>query len=250
MCGNAQRETSWRRRIGPMRTLPIHFFVALAALLALSGAAADSGKAGPDELMRGATAALAGYLKPDGVPRAMAPAKVAEGVEATVLPLFDLGQMAQLALARGWRQATTEQQRALAAEFKPLLLRAFAATLAHRPLQAIEVRPLRLAADATEVLIRSSVGQPGAEPMAIDYAMAKTAAGWKVLDVRVSGISLIGAFRANFTEALRAHGVDGLLRSMAASNRQSDAGLEPPPGGPRAAAFMYAVMTSAVRGQK
>ena len=66
--------------------------------------------------------------------------------------------------------------------------------------------------------------QPGAERITIDYDMERTAAGWKVYDIKVGGISLITTYRSNFDQAIRDGGVDGLIKSLSAKNRQADAG--------------------------
>ena len=45
--------------------------------------------------------------------------------------------------------------------------------------------------------------QPGAQPVPIDYSMEKTAAGWKVYDVMVGGVSLVANYRTEFANMVR-----------------------------------------------
>jgi phospholipid transport system substrate-binding protein len=63
------------------------------------------------------------------------------------------------------------------------------------------------------------VRQAGAEPVAIDYSMAKTPGGWKVYDVAVGGVSLVTTYRDIFAAEVRGGGIDGLIESIAAKNR-------------------------------
>jgi len=77
-------------------------------------------------------------------------------------------------------------------------------------------------ADA-EVTVRSQVKQSGAEPITIDYAMEKTASGWKIFDVSIGGISLAANYRTAFGEEVRNHGVEGLITLLADKNRQAAA---------------------------
>ena len=81
--------------------------------------------------------------------------------------------------------------------------------------------PLRARADDTEVTVRSQVRQPGTEPVAIEYDLAKTESGWKVFDVRVAGISLVATYRTTFTEEVRNRGIEGLIGALSSKNRQA-----------------------------
>jgi phospholipid transport system substrate-binding protein len=46
--------------------------------------------------------------------------------------------------------------------------------------------------------------------------MERTAACWKVYDVRIEGISLMASYRAAFADEVRNRGVDGLIRRISA----------------------------------
>ena len=65
--------------------------------------------------------------------------------------------------------------------------------------------------------------QPGTEPLTLDYDMEKTAAGWKVYDIKIDGVSLILTYCETFAGKVREGGVDGLIKSLADKNRQRDA---------------------------
>jgi phospholipid transport system substrate-binding protein len=56
--------------------------------------------------------------------------------------------------------------------------------------------------------------------VSIDYEMEKTDAGWKIYDVKVGGVSLVTTYRDTFASEVREHGVDGLIKSLAAKNRE------------------------------
>lgn len=149
--------------------------------------------------------------------------KLAELVDAKILPYFDFTRMTQLALAVNWRRATPDQQKALTQEFRTLLVRTYSTALSSYRDQVIEFKPLRARPEDTEVTVRSEVKQKGAQPVTIDYDMEKTAAGWKVFDVKVGGVSLITTYKDDFANQVRDSGVDGLIKTLASKNRQSDA---------------------------
>jgi phospholipid transport system substrate-binding protein len=185
--------------------------------------AAPSEGAAPDVLLSAATVAVAAGLKEDRQLPKRNPAKIAQLVESTILPLFNFNHMTQLAVARNWRVASPAQQTALVAEFRTLLVRTYSNALENYRDQAVEYRPLHLAAGETDVTVKSSVRQPGAERLTIDYDMEKTAAGWKVYDIKIAGISLITTYQSMFAQTVRDEGVEGLIKSLSEKNRQAAA---------------------------
>lgn len=174
----------------------------------------------PDVLLTAVTAEVTAILKQDKVLQAGSPAKLAELVEARILPHFDFARMTQNAAARNWPLATPEQQKALTAEFKTLLARTYSIALSSYRDHVIEYKPLRATPEATEVTVKSEVKQPGSERITIDYDMAKTPAGWKVYDIKIAGISLVSTYRDTFSGRVRDGGIDGLIKSLADKNRQ------------------------------
>src|SRR4051812_33113446 len=116
-----------------------------------------------------------------------------------------------IAVARNWRLATPEQQKALTVEFKTLLVRTYSTALASYRDQVIDYKPLRAAPDATEVTVRSDVKQSGGDRMTIDYDMEKTASGWKVYDIKIEGMSLVTNYQSTFAGKVRDGGIDGLI---------------------------------------
>ncbi len=156
--------------------------------------------------------------------------QIASLIETKVVPLFDFSRMTRLAVARNWRTATPAQQAALTAAFKALLVRTYSSALSSYRDQVIEFRSLRSAPGATEVTVKSVVKQSGTEPIAMDYDMEKTPAGWKVYDITVAGISLVTSYRDSFSEMVRDGGVDGLIKALEEKNRQDESRSAAPKG--------------------
>ena len=187
---------------------------ALAAPFSLAQAVA------PDVLLNAVTSEVIAIIRQDKDIQAGDPARVADLVETRILPLFDFTRMTRIAVARNWRLATPEQQKALTLEFKTLLVRTYSTALSSYRDQVIEYKPLRVAPDATEVTVRSDVQQSGAERLTIDYDMEKTPAGWKVYDIKIAGVSLVTTYRGTFAGKVRDGGIEGLIKSLSDKNRQ------------------------------
>jgi len=193
------------------------------SLLALLVPVVQAQEPAPDVLVKSITEEVVAVLKQDKDIQAGNPKKIEELIEAKVLPHFNFIRMTRIAMARNWRLATPEQQKELTAEFKTLLVRTYSTALSNYRDQLIDYKPLRAKPEDVEVTVRSEVKQSGSsQPVAIDYELEKTPNGWKVYDVKVGGVSLVTTYRDTFTSEVKEHGVDGLIKSLAAKNRQSE----------------------------
>jgi phospholipid transport system substrate-binding protein len=191
------------------------------ALAALSAAAQPAAPAAvrPDVLMSSVTAEVIAILKQDIA--AGQATNVAQLVETRILPLFDFERMTRMAVARNWRLASAEQQAALVAQFRTLLVRTYSSALSSYRDEELEYKPLRVAPGETDVLVKSAVRR-GAESLTIDYDMESTAASWKVYDVTISGVSLVITYRETFAATVRAGGIDGLVKLLSDRNRENE----------------------------
>jgi len=201
--------------------------LAMLVALALPGAQAQQllapASVRPDTLMRAMTEEVFAILRNDVA--AARPTDIARLVETRIVPVFDFQRMTSIAVAQNWRLASAEQQAALVVQFRTLLVRTYSHALENYRDQEISYRPLRAAADDTEVLVRSFVRRPGAEPLSIDYEMADGLTGWKVYDVKVGGVSLVMTYRDSFAAAVRADGIDGLIKLLSDRNRLNETAL-------------------------
>lgn len=205
------------KALGLEGTVPV--LVALKQPAAASALMTGAPDTAPDVLLSTATAVVIANLRQHRDLQSSSSASIAQLVEATILPLFNFGRMTQLAVATNWRVASPEQKQALTTEFRTLLVRTYSTALASYRNQTIEYLPVRIAPGDAAATVRSTVRQPGAERMTLDYDLEKTAAGWKVYDVRIAGMSLVTTYRSTFAQTVREAGVDGLINALAAKNR-------------------------------
>jgi phospholipid transport system substrate-binding protein len=173
----------------------------------------------PDVLVKSITEEVIAAVRQNKGIQAGDTRKLAELVEAKILPHFDFARITQIAMGVNWRRAIPEQQEQLIREFRTLLVRTYSGALAGYRDQVIEFRPLRARPGDTEVTVHSQVRQSGVEPIAIEYDLEKTGSAWKVFDVRVAGISLVATYRSAFAEEVRNHGVEGLISLLSSKNR-------------------------------
>ncbi len=195
------------------------FLAAFAALaLCLLPAVPALAQEAPDAMVKRIATETVQLIKADPKLQAGDPARVREVIEQKLLPNFDFTRMTALAMGRNWRQATPEQQQRLTDEFRTLLVRTYSNALTQYRDETIDVKPLKVDPNATEVTVRSEVVRPGRPPVQIDYSMGRTPQGWKAYDVVVGGVSLVTNYRDEFNEQVKSGGVDGLVKALAARN--------------------------------
>jgi len=197
--------------------LPLLLVSALLAALVTPPALAE--ETAPDVLVKSISEEVIAAIRQDKGIQAGDPRKIAELVEAKILPHFDFRHTTQIAMGVNWRRASPEQQEQLTREFRALLVRTYSSALAGYSDQVIEFRPLRAQPGDSEVTVRSQVRRSGAEPIAIEYDLERTGPAWKVFDIRVAGISLAATYRSAFAEEVRNHGIDALISLLSSKNR-------------------------------
>ncbi|MFL6571085.1 MAG: phospholipid-binding protein MlaC [Burkholderiales bacterium] len=186
-------------------------------------AAAKAQELAPDVLVKNVTTEVVELITKDKEIRSGNRSKLIQVIEGKVLPHFNFSSMTALAMGQNWSKATPEQKKRLLAEFRTLLVRTYASALAAYSEQRFDFRPLRARPTDTDVTVNVRVIQSGAQPVPIDYSMEKTAAGWKVYDVMVGGVSLVANYRTEFNATVREVGIEGLIRNLQAKNRSLEA---------------------------
>ena len=190
--------------------------VGLSAQLALAQEA-------PDALVKKNTNEILAALKADKDLAAGNQKKIEKLADEKILPLFNFTRMTQLAVGRNWKDASDAQKKSLIDEFRTLLVRTYSTSLTQFRNQTIDVKPMKMAAGDTEVVVKTQVNQPGGQPVPIDYSMEKSGDSWKVYDVLIDGVSLVTNYRSSFNTEIQKSGIDGLIKSMSERNTKNAA---------------------------
>lgn len=185
---------------------------------------ADDLKA-PDALIRDVVNEVLDALTKDKALHDGDQQKVQALVEAKILPQFDFTRVTQKTVGgKSWRAATPEQRTALTSEYRNFLVRFYTKAFTSYKDQKVEVKPLKQAPVDDEVTVKSTITKPGGQPVQVDYDLYKTAAGWKVYDVSIQEISLVGTYKSQFAEKIAQSGIDGLIAWLKDNNQSAAAG--------------------------
>lgn len=191
------------------------FLVACSLLMASALAFAMEG---PDELVKRTAEDVLAVVKNDKEIQAGNQERIFALAEEKILPNFNFEKVSRLVLGKNWTKATPEQKSAFQDEFKTLLLRTYAVALSKYKNQTIEYKPFRMESDAATASVKTMILQPGGQPIAVDYTLAKQADSWKVYDIVIEGVSLVTNYRGQFAQEIRQNGLDSLIKKLAEKN--------------------------------
>jgi len=177
----------------------------------------------PDVLVKSVTLEVLDIVSKDKEIQAGNVERIIGLVDAKVLPHFSFDSMTAIAMGVNWRKATAEQKTKLIQEFRTLLVRTYASALTSYRDEKFEFLPLRAKPTDTDVTVNVRVVKSGRQPIALDYDMEKTAAGWKCYNVYVAGVSLVLNYRTEFANVIRKSGIDGLIDVLQKKNKQLEA---------------------------
>ena len=143
--------------------------------------------------------------------------KLSALAEQNLGPRFDFERITRAAAGRNWNKASAEEKKELIGQFSKLLIRTYASAIANLKDLDIRIKGSRVNAPDKDVTVRTEmVGRP--QPVAIDYSLGKVGKDWKFYDVTVEGVSLISAYRDEFTTIIGTSGVAGLIEQLKAKN--------------------------------
>lgn len=147
--------------------------------------------------------------------------------EDTVIPQLDFPRITRWVLGKHWRTATDEQRQRLTSEFRTLLIRSYVTamvTYVDQILQHadnVQFPPERSRQDGDKAVVTMLISQESGQQAVVQYKLYLNEAGWKIYDVQVEGISLALTYRSTFSQEIAQSGIDGLIASLAARNRQA-----------------------------
>jgi len=139
--------------------------------------------------------------------------------EEIIVPHIDFVTMTRLSVGKNWRSADKDQQGALVAQFKTLLLKTYTSAMTQYSGEAIQYDPFRPEARDDRAIVRTAFKQNAGSDVPVLYKL-RDKGGWKIYDIEVAGLSLVSNFRQAFTDEINANGIDGLLAFLRKRNNR------------------------------
>src|SRR5215467_8370152 len=158
-------------------SLAVVFAGVPAGVLAQNTAAAPAAAGAPDELIKSLSNDVLNSIRSDKSLQGGDFAKLQQLVDEKVLPYVNFERMTQLAVGRGWRQATPEQRQALSKEFRTLLVRTYAGAMSQVREHQVKMLPFR-PTNPDDVVVRTQIVAPRGDPIQLDYRLDKATGPW------------------------------------------------------------------------
>jgi phospholipid transport system substrate-binding protein len=186
--------------------------LAMVALLGLVALGAPAQAGAPTDQLRTATDRVVKILQD---PQLKEPAKTDERrqqIRAVANEIFDWQETGKRALARGAQACTAQQREEFSSLFADLIERSYVGKLelysGERIVYAAESVESDQATVRTKLLTKSNT------EILIDYRMLKEGDRWRVYDVTIEGVSLVGNYRSQFGRIIQQTNCGELMKKL------------------------------------
>jgi phospholipid transport system substrate-binding protein len=148
-------------------------------------------------------------------------AQVTQYVNGVISLHTDFSKIAPLVLGKHWKTATTAEQERFTHEFQTLIVRTYSRAFVEYNDWTIRFMPLEMPNEATKVIVKTEVLQPGQNPVDVNYRMFLTKGEWKVYDIMIDGVSLVTNYRSTFNNEIQNKGsLSAVIDDLAKRNAE------------------------------
>lgn len=138
-----------------------------------------------------------------------------------VVPYASLNEMSKRVLPpRIWNTASEDQRKEFQRLFTITVIRTYASALSNYDDQTVKFYPVRGGASGGTVEVNGQIVSSQRSPIDVTYRLVNTNNGWKLYDMSVEGVSMLGSFRAQFAEILSQGNISTLLTRLSGHNRR------------------------------
>ncbi len=139
-----------------------------------------------------------------------------------IAPRFDFSDMAKSSLGYHWRTLTPAQRADFVRAFTALLEASYMGKIESYKGQKISY--LRETQDGSYAQVYTSIQSGGGEPVSVNYRLKQSDGTWKVYDVAIDQISLVGNYRNQFNRVINDKGYAQLLAAIKQKEQSIDSG--------------------------
>jgi phospholipid transport system substrate-binding protein len=194
----------------------LFFAISLGLVPATKGMADDLQP--PQQVIQGVSTQLQQKLKDKAFTKDFV--QVTHFVNGVIYPHTDFDKIAPLVLGKHWKAATAEEQERFKHEFQTLIVRSYSRAFVEYNNWTMRFMPLEMSTEATKVIVKTEVLQPGLQPIDVNYRMVMSDGEWKVYDILIGGVSLVTNYRSTFNDEIQSKGslsavIDSLVKRNA-----------------------------------
>ncbi len=126
---------------------------------------------------------------------------------------FDLQLIGRYVVGQSWRTMTPDQQEQYSQLFQEYVLRTYSKRLGGYSGQQFQVtnsKPI----NQDEALVTTTISRPSASPIEAAWRVKNYPQSPKIVDVMVTGVSMVVTQRSEFSAVIQRQGVDGLIETL------------------------------------
>ena len=130
-------------------------------------------------------------------------------IQKELSPIINFAKLSQQSLGKHWRRATDEEKQQVTTIFRQLLERTYSKVLRRYSDQKIKItdtKPLPKNKLAVNMIIAGS-----GKSVDIEYVYHEKDGIGKIVDIKIEGVSLLSAYRRQFTQIIKKEGIEGLI---------------------------------------
>lgn len=136
-----------------------------------------------------------------------------------IRPAFDFGEMSRRSLGVRWRERTPEEKRKFEDIFAELLENSYLGKI--ETYKGEKIRFVRERVEDSYAEVNTVIVTSGQREIPIDYRVTMKEGQWRIYDVVIEGISLVGNYRAQFAAILEKSSFDELVKKLQSAVRSS-----------------------------
>jgi phospholipid transport system substrate-binding protein len=145
-----------------------------------------------------------------------------ERLREVITQRFDFTDMARSAMGYHWRSLSQGQRDQFVQLFTGLLEASYMGKI--EGYKGEKIVYLKETHDGDLAQVNTQIAQSGNEPISVNYRLKQFGGSWKVYDVLIDQISLVGNYRNQFTRIINEKGYDSLVSAMKQKQHSIDSG--------------------------
>lgn len=126
---------------------------------------------------------------------------------------FDLRAIGRLILGKHWRTASEKQRDDYLNLFSEYVLRTYSSMLGGYTGESFQIGQARPVGKA-DIEVDSRIVSPESPPVPVEWRVRMINQKYKVIDVKVEGVSMVITKRSEFASVIKNKGFDGLLNAL------------------------------------
>jgi phospholipid transport system substrate-binding protein len=130
---------------------------------------------------------------------------------------FDVPSISRFVLARYWRVATEAERAEFTKLFEQLVVQSYAARFSEYSGETFKINNVvKNEPDPGDAIVHSTIQAAGQEAVRADWRLKDVSGHYRIVDVKIEGVSMVQTFRDEFASVIRTNGgtVTGLNEAL------------------------------------